>query len=44
MNATNDGGHKLLLKILLEEAGSSHRAVSLTPSRILEREEMLLMP
>jgi len=42
MNATNGGGHKLLLKSLLEEAGSSPRAVSLTLSRILEREEMLL--
>ncbi|MBU0989049.1 MAG: DEAD/DEAH box helicase, partial [Proteobacteria bacterium] len=42
MNATNGGGHKLLLKTLLEEAGSSPRAVSLTLSRILEREEMLL--
>lgn len=42
LSATNGGGHKLLLKTLLEEAGSSPRAVSLTLSRILEREEMLL--
>ena len=42
LNATDGGGHKLLLKTLLEEAGSSPRAVSLTLSRILEREEMPL--
>ncbi len=42
MNATNGGGHKLLLKTLMEEAGSSPRAVSLTCSRILQKQDMLL--
>ncbi|MBW1679013.1 MAG: DEAD/DEAH box helicase [Deltaproteobacteria bacterium] len=41
INATNGAGHKLLLKNLLEEAGSSPRAVSLTLSRILEKQDML---
>jgi len=41
--ATTDGqGHRLLLKNLLEEAGSSPRAVSLTLEKILGRGEMLL--
>ena len=42
INATNGTGHKLLLKNLLAEAGSSPRAVSLTFSRILSRQDMLL--
>jgi len=41
INANNGSGHKLLLKNLLEEAGSSPRAVSLTLSRILERQDRL---
>ncbi len=41
INKTNGAGHKLLLKILLEEAGSSPRAVSLTLSRILAKKELL---
>ena len=42
VNATNGTGHRLLLKTLLEEAGSSPRAVSLTLSRILEKKDLLL--
>ena len=41
INKTNGAGHKLLLKILLEEAGSSPRAVSLTLSRILAKKDLL---
>jgi len=41
INETNGSGHKLLLKNLLAEAGSSPRAVRLTLSRILARREML---
>ncbi len=40
--ATFGGGQKLLLKNLLEEAGSSPRAVSLTLEKILDKQEMLL--
>lgn len=42
LNASDGKGHKLLLKNLLEEAGSSPRAVSLTLSRLLEKRDMLL--
>ena len=42
INETNGSGHRLLLKNLLAEAGSSPRAVSLTLSRILARQDMLL--
>jgi tetratricopeptide (TPR) repeat protein len=42
INKTNGTGHKLLLKNLLEEAGSSPRAVSLTLSRVLAKKELLL--
>ncbi|MBW1706055.1 MAG: SWF/SNF helicase family protein, partial [Deltaproteobacteria bacterium] len=42
MAATNGSGHKLLLKTLLEEAGSSPRAVALTLSRIRAKHDMLL--
>lgn len=42
INETNGLGHKLLLKNLLAEAGSSPRAVSLTLSRILAKRDMLL--
>mgnify|MGYP006287030287 FL=1 len=42
LNASDGKGRKLLLKNLLEEAGSSPRAVSLTLSRLLEKRELLL--
>jgi len=42
INKTNGSGHKLLLKNLLAEAGSSPRAVSLTLSRILAKRDTLL--
>ncbi|MDL1981089.1 MAG: SNF2-related protein [Deltaproteobacteria bacterium] len=42
INKTNGTGHKLLLKNLLEEAGSSPRAVSLTLSRVLAKNDLLL--
>ncbi|MCL6087738.1 MAG: SNF2-related protein [Actinobacteria bacterium] len=42
INETNSSDHKLLLKNLLAEAGSSPRAVRLTLSRILARQDMLL--
>lgn len=42
INETNGTGHKLLLKNLLEEAGSSPRAVSLTLSRVLAKKDILL--
>ena len=42
INDTNGTGHRLLLKHLLAEAGSSPRAVSLTLSRILAKRDMLL--
>jgi len=42
ITATNGRGHRLLLKNLLEEAGSSPRAVSLTLARILENGSLLL--
>ena len=42
ITATNGRGHRLLLKNLLEEAGSSPRAVSLTLDRILEKRNLLL--
>ena len=42
INKTNGSGHRLLLKNLLAEAGSSPRAVRLTLSRILARQDMLL--
>lgn len=42
MHATNGKGHKLLLNNLLEEAGSSPRAVSLTLTRLLQKQKMLL--
>jgi len=41
INETNGFDHKLLLKNLLAEAGSSPRAVRLTLSRILARQDML---
>lgn len=41
INAHDGTGHRLLLRNLLEEAGSSPRAVSLTLSRILERHDSL---
>ncbi|MCK4467654.1 MAG: DEAD/DEAH box helicase family protein, partial [Desulfobacterales bacterium] len=42
INKTNGTGRKLLLKNLLEEAGSSPRAVSLTLSRVLAKKDLLL--
>jgi len=42
INKTNGTSHKLLLKNLLEEAGSSPRAVSLTLSRVLAKKDLLL--
>ncbi|RLC26198.1 MAG: ATP-dependent helicase [Deltaproteobacteria bacterium] len=42
INETNGTSHKLLLKNLLEEAGSSPRAVSLTLSRVLAKKDLLL--
>jgi len=42
INSTNGTGHKLLLKNLLEEAGSSPRAVSLTLSRLLQKQDLLM--
>ncbi|MEA3358396.1 MAG: SNF2-related protein [Thermodesulfobacteriota bacterium] len=42
LNTTDGKGHKFLPKNLLEEAGSSPRAVSLTLSRLLEKKDMLL--
>lgn len=42
INATDGTGHKLLLKNLLAEAGSSPQAVSLTLSRMLENKDFLL--
>jgi SNF2 family DNA or RNA helicase len=42
INKTNGAGHKLLLKNLLAEAGSSPRAVGLTLSRILAKKDLLL--
>ena len=42
INEINGATHKLLLKNLLAEAGSSPRAVNLTLSRILEKKELLL--
>ncbi len=42
MNATNGGGQRFLLKTLLEEAGSSPRAVGLTLSHLLQRQDMPL--
>jgi len=42
INKTDGTGHKLLLKNLLEEAGSSPRAVSLTLSRVLAKKDLLL--
>ncbi|MBW2116514.1 MAG: DEAD/DEAH box helicase family protein [Deltaproteobacteria bacterium] len=42
MAATNGTGRKLLLKTLLEEAGSSPRAVALTLSRFRAKHDMLL--
>jgi SNF2 family DNA or RNA helicase len=42
INETNGSGHKLLLKNLLAEGGSSPRAVGLTLSKILAGREMLL--
>ena len=41
INQTNGRGHKLLLKNLLEEAGSSPRAVGLTLSRTLSKNVLL---
>jgi len=41
INKTDGTGHKLLLKNLLEEAGSSPRALSLTLSRVLAKKELL---
>lgn len=40
--ATSGDGHRLLLKNLLEEAGSSPRAVGLTLERMLDKRDMLL--
>jgi SNF2 family DNA or RNA helicase len=42
INSNNGTGHKLLLKNLLEEAGSSSRAVGLTLSRMLQKPDLLL--
>ncbi len=42
INKTGGTGHKLLLKNLLEKAGSSPRAVSLTLSRVLAKKDLLL--
>jgi len=42
INAVNGAGHKLLLKTLLAEAGSSPRAVVLTLSRLLAKKDFLL--
>lgn len=42
INSTDGTGQRLLLKNLLEEAGSSPRALSLTLSRVLEKRDMLL--
>jgi SNF2 family DNA or RNA helicase len=42
LNTTDGKGHKFLPKNLLEEAGSSPRAVSLTLSRLLEKRDMSL--
>jgi SNF2 family DNA or RNA helicase len=40
MNGADGGGQRLLLKNLLEEAGSSPRAVGLSLSRLLEKENV----
>jgi len=40
INKINGSGHKLLLKNLLEEAGSSPKAVSLTLSRLLSKKDL----
>jgi len=42
INKTNGTSHKLLLKNLLEEAGSSPRAVSRTLSNVLAKKDLLL--
>ncbi|UCG81800.1 MAG: DEAD/DEAH box helicase, partial [Desulfobacterales bacterium] len=42
INKTNGTGHKLLLKNLLAEAGSSPRSVGITLSRILAKKGLLL--
>jgi len=42
INRTDGVGHKLLLKNLLAEAGSSPRAVELTLTRLLAKRELLL--
>ncbi|MEW6667749.1 MAG: SNF2-related protein [Thermodesulfobacteriota bacterium] len=42
INSTDGSGQRLLLKNLLEEAGSSPRALSKTLSRVLEKRDMLL--
>jgi SNF2 family DNA or RNA helicase len=42
INQTNGTGHRLLLKNLLAEAGSSPRAVSLTLTRMFANKELLL--
>ena len=42
INATDGTGHKLLLKNLLAEAGSSPHAVSMTLSRMLGNKDLLL--
>jgi len=42
INETNGTGHRMLLKNLLAEAGSSPRAVSLTLTRILDKNDLLL--
>ncbi len=41
INRSQEGGNQLLLRILLEEAGSSPRAVSLTLSRLLAKNTLL---
>ena len=41
INKTSGTGHKLLIRNLLEEAGSSPRAVSLTLSRVLAKKVLL---
>jgi hypothetical protein len=42
INRTENGGSRLLLKTLLEEAGSSPRAVGTTLMRILDKKDLLV--
>jgi SNF2 family DNA or RNA helicase len=42
IHRSRDGGSRLLLKTLLEEAGSSPRAVGATLLRLIEKDELLL--